>query len=48
MKILTYSYRFAEEILTHHKYINIYDELITICKDAPIPVYHDKSKVKRS
>lgn len=47
MKIKTYSYRFAEEILQHPKYEHIYNELITICKDAPIPVYKGKSKSQK-
>ena len=43
MKILTYSYRFAEEILQHHKYSDIYSELIAICQDCPVPIYPGKS-----
>lgn len=47
MKVNTFSYRHAEEILTHPKYIHIYNELISICQDAPIPVYKDKSKKQK-
>lgn len=44
MKVKTYSYRYAEEILQHKKYKHIYDELISVCKNCPIPVYKGKSK----
>ena len=43
MKIKTYSYRYAEEILTHPKYKAAYDELIKVCEECPLPVYKDKS-----
>lgn len=47
MKIKTYSYRFAKELLTHPKYQQIYNELITICQNAPIPVYRGKSEKQK-
>lgn len=43
MNVYTYSYRFAEEILQHPLYVNIYNELIQICEEAPVPYYKDKS-----
>lgn len=39
MKIKTYSYRYAEEILQHPKYKQAYDELIYVCQNTPLPVY---------
>ncbi len=44
MKLKTYSYRFAEEILQHERYKDAYDEIIQICEKCPIPVYKGKSK----
>ncbi len=44
MHIKTYSYRFAEEILRDEKYRDIYDEIIDVCKNCPIPVYSGKSR----
>lgn len=44
MNLKTYSYRYAEEILQHEKYKHIYDELIYICENTPLPVYKGKSK----
>jgi len=48
MHIKTYSYRFAKEILQHEKYKDAYDELITICRNCPVPVYEGKSKTQKS
>lgn len=48
MLVRTYSYRFAEEILQHHHYSVVYDELIMVCQDCPLPVFKGKSKVQRS
>lgn len=47
MKIKTYSYRYAEEILQHPKYKQAYDELIYVCQNTPLPVYEGKSKTER-
>jgi hypothetical protein len=47
MKLKTFSYRYAEEILNHPKYIHVYRELLSICKEAPIPVYTGKSEKQR-
>ncbi|MFS0593097.1 BglII/BstYI family type II restriction endonuclease [Cytobacillus horneckiae] len=43
MRIETFSYRFAEEILQHPKFITAYNELMMVCKDCPVPVYKGKS-----
>lgn len=48
MKIKTYSYRYAEEILQHPKYKNVYEELLEVCKNAPIPVYKGKSEKQKN
>ena len=44
MKIKTFSYRFAEEILNHPRYRKVYDELIRVCEECPLPVYPGKSE----
>ncbi|MGE7666651.1 BglII/BstYI family type II restriction endonuclease [Ureibacillus composti] len=44
MEVKTFSYRFAEEILEHQHFIQIYEELKTVCKDCPVPLYVGKSK----
>lgn len=44
MFIKTYSYRFAEEILQHPRYLPVYEEVIRICRECPLPVYEGKSK----
>lgn len=46
MFIKTYSYRFAEEILQHPRYLPVYEEIIRVCRDCPLPVYEGKSKVQ--
>ncbi|MFF2754019.1 BglII/BstYI family type II restriction endonuclease [Psychrobacillus sp. NPDC058041] len=43
MKVETFSYRFAKEILTHPEHVHIYNEIIKICENCPIPVYKGKS-----
>jgi sensor histidine kinase YesM len=43
MKVKTFSYRFAEEILQHPLYKAAYDELIQVCEECPVPVYTGKS-----
>ena len=43
MKVKTFSYRFAEEILQHPQYKAAYDELIRVCEECPLPVYPGKS-----
>jgi hypothetical protein len=44
MEIKTYSYRFSKEILTNPKFIYIYNEIINICRQCPIPCFKGKSK----
>lgn len=43
MNIRTFSYRFAEEILTHPRYELVYKEILNICKFCPLPIYTGKS-----
>lgn len=43
MEIKTFSYRFAEEILQHPRYLPAYEELLRVCSDCPVPVYGSKS-----
>lgn len=47
MHIKTYSYRFAEEILQHPRYFSIYNEIIGVCRECPLPVYKGKSSVQK-
>lgn len=44
----TFSYRYAEEILPHPKYSSVYDELMMVCQDCPLPVYPGKSDRQRN
>src|SRR4051794_8604805 len=44
MKVKTYSYRFAEEILQHPQFIDAYNELLMVCRDCPVPLYKGKSE----
>lgn len=44
MRVKTYSYRYAEEILQHPSNVHIYNELIDIFSSCPVPVYKGKSK----
>lgn len=46
MKIQTFSYRYAQEILEHPNYAEAFDELMEICRNCPLPVYKDKSKTQ--
>lgn len=43
MNIKTFSYRYAEEILQHPNYSPIYEELLKICKNCPLPRFPNKS-----
>lgn len=43
MKVKTFSYRFAEEILQHPNYKAAYDEIIKVCEECPLPLYKNKS-----
>lgn len=44
MNVRTFSYRFAEEILQHPRYALVYDELLRVCRECPLPVYPGKSQ----
>lgn len=43
MKYKTFSYRYAQEIFEHPKYKKIYDEIVNIVLNCPLPIYKDKS-----
>lgn len=43
MNIKTFSYRFAEEILQHPRYLAAYEEIVQVCRECPLPVYPGKS-----
>ena len=47
MKVKTFSYRFAEEILQHPHFKAAYDELIKICEECPLPMYKGKSSKQK-
>lgn len=44
MNLKFYSHKFAEHILTHKDFIEVFNEICWICKNTPIPVYKNKSK----
>ncbi|PED71323.1 hypothetical protein CN680_07580 [Bacillus pseudomycoides] len=44
MKVETYSYRFAREILQHSHFVKAYEELLVVCRDCPVPIYKGKSQ----
>lgn len=43
MNIEIFSYRFAEEILTHPRYVSAYQEILNISRYCPLPIYPGKS-----
>lgn len=43
MIVKTYSYRFADEILSAPGYCEVKEEIINICHGCPIPIYPGKS-----
>ena len=48
MIVKTYSYRYAEEILQHPKYVDAYNEIVEICRECPVPVFEGKSENQKS
>ena len=44
MKVKTFSYRYSQEILEHPCCKESLDEIISICKACPLPIYKGKSK----
>ncbi len=44
MRVKTFSYRYAEEILEHPHYKEAYEEILGICEKCPLPIYKNKSK----
>ena len=47
MEVLTYSHRYAEEILQHPDFKEAYEQVMAYCKECPLPVYKGKSKNKK-
>ena len=43
MLIKTYSYRFADEVLSSPDFIMVKQEIINICQGCPVPVFRGKS-----
>ncbi|MGE7608071.1 BglII/BstYI family type II restriction endonuclease [Peribacillus frigoritolerans] len=43
MKLKIHSHNFAKNILSQEPFKQTYDELMNICKQAPIPIYKNKS-----
>lgn len=48
MKVETYSYRYAEEILQHPRFEAAYNELIMVCRDCPVPIYQGNRTVSHN
>lgn len=48
MRIETFSYRFADDILLSPRFAGVRAELINVCKNCPIPVYSGKSQRQSS
>lgn len=46
MIVRYYSYRFAAEILQHPKYVMIFNELMRVCIECPLPLYEGKSRTQ--
>lgn len=44
MRIETFSYRFADDILLSPRFTGVRDELLSVCNNCPIPVYSGKSR----
>lgn len=44
MRIETFSYRFADDILLSPRFIGVRDELLQVCQECPIPIYSGKSQ----
>lgn len=48
MRIETFSYRFADDILLSPRFTGVKDELLSVCNNCPIPVYSGKSQKQPS
>ena len=48
MRIETFSYRFAREILEHPSHVDAYDEVMEVCSTCPLPVFKGKSSNQAS
>ena len=47
MRVETYSYRFAEEVLKHQLLEPGLNEIIKICKECPLPRFRGKSEKQK-
>lgn len=48
MKLVTHSYRYAEEIFQHHRHNDLWQEITDVCARAPLFVWPGKSAKKPS
>ena len=48
MRVETFSYRFADDILSSPRFAGIRAELLGVCQNCPIPVYSGKSQKQTS
>ena len=48
MRIETFSYRFADDILHSPRFAEVRTELLSVCQNCPIPVYSGKSQRQAS
>lgn len=48
MRIKTFSYRFADDILSSPRFAGVRAELLNVCQNCPIPVYSGKSQRQAS
>lgn len=48
MRIETFSYRFADDILLSPRFAGVRAELLNVCQNCPIPVYSGKSQRQAS
>ncbi|WP_226037481.1 BglII/BstYI family type II restriction endonuclease [Aquibacillus saliphilus] len=47
MNVKIYSHNFAESILSQEPFKGTYDELLSICKNTPLPIYKNKSNAQK-
>ncbi|WP_078410116.1 BglII/BstYI family type II restriction endonuclease [Priestia abyssalis] len=47
MNLKFYSHKFAEQILNHNDFIETFNEICWVCKNTPIPVFKNKSKMQK-
>ncbi|WP_102262599.1 BglII/BstYI family type II restriction endonuclease [Mesobacillus jeotgali] len=47
MDITIYSHNFAQEILSYERFKDVYDELLFVCRNSPLPIYKNKSAAQK-